>query len=208
MDASFYIGQIPEGELRVLFNSPYIEGRDPMGLQSPENRLWWNEKINKQELTWIGISFIWGVMMFFAMIYWHIAGAQNPSDESYRVDPEVFGETVEKFTETYTIREEGDTGIPVVRPPAGSDVYMLARLWEWYPILELEKDKTYRLHLSSIDWQHGFSLQPDNINVQVHPGYDYVLTITPDKAGEYAIVCNEFCGIGHHNMLGRLYVTE
>lgn len=179
-----------------------------MALQSPENRLWWNEKIEKQELGWILISFVWGIFMFFAMIYWHVAGAQNPSDESYRIDPDTFVELVDTFTETYTVRTETDMEIPVVHPPAGSDIYMLARLWEWYPILELEKDKTYRLHLSSQDWQHGFSLQPTNVNVQVHPGYDYVLTITPDKAGEYAVLCNEFCGIGHHNMLGRIYVTE
>jgi cytochrome c oxidase subunit 2 len=35
-----------------------------------------------------------------------------------------------------------------------------------------------------------------------------VLTATPDKLGEYGIVCNEFCGIGHHTMIGRLYVVE
>lgn len=179
-----------------------------MAIHSPANRLWWNEKIEKQELVWISIAFVWGLVMFFAMIYWHIAGEQNPSQESYKVNPAAFGETVEEFAETYKVREEGDTGIPVVHPPAGSDIYMLARLWEWWPILELEKDKTYRLHLSSLDWQHGFSLQPTNVNIQVHPGYDYVITITPDQSGEYSVICNEFCGIGHHNMLGRIYVTE
>ncbi|VAW81625.1 Cytochrome c oxidase (B(O/a)3-type) chain II [hydrothermal vent metagenome] len=93
-------------------------------------------------------------------------------------------------------------------PPAGSDVYMLARLWQWWPILELEKGKTYRLHLSSMDWQHGFSLQPVNINMQVLPGYEMVLNITPDVAGEYGVICNEYCGIGHSTMLGRIYVKE
>ncbi len=97
---------------------------------------------------------------------------------------------------------------PVVRPPAGSDVYMLGRLWQWYPILELEKGQSYRLHLSSMDWQHGFSLQPVNINLQIIPGYEMVLTVTPDTAGEFTVVCNEFCGIGHHLMLGKIYVKE
>ena len=55
---------------------------------------------------------------------------------------------------------------------------------------------------------HGFSLQPVNINVQVHPGYEMVVTVTPDKAGEYGIVCNEYCGIGHHMMVGKIYVVE
>ena len=106
----------------------------------------------------------------------------------------------------YQIGEEA--GIPIVKPPAGSDVYLLGRLWQWYPILELEKDQSYRIHLSSMDWQHGFSLQPVNINLQIVPGYEMVVTMTPDQAGDYAIVCNEYCGIGHHSMLGKIYVKE
>ena len=179
-----------------------------MALQSPANRIWWREPLHRMEIIWITIAFLWGVLMFSAMIYWHIVGEQNLSSEAYRIDPFDFAERAEAMAEQYTVREEGDTGIPVVRPPPGSDVYLIARLWEWWPILELEKDQSYRLHLSSMDWQHGFSLQPTNINIQVHPNYDLVLTITPDEAGTYGIVCNEFCGIGHHQMLGRIYVVE
>jgi cytochrome c oxidase subunit 2 len=106
----------------------------------------------------------------------------------------------------YQVGEEA--GIPIVRPPAGSDVYMLGRLWQWYPILELEQGQSYRLHISSMDWNHGFSLQPININLQIVPGYEMVLTVTPDSSGEFTVVCNEFCGIGHHLMLGKIYVKE
>ena len=35
-----------------------------------------------------------------------------------------------------------------------------------------------------------------------------VITVTPDTAGEFTVVCNEFCGIGHHLMLGKIYVRE
>ena len=179
-----------------------------MAIRPPENRLWWNEPLHKPEIAWISIAFVWCLIMFGAMIYWHIEGEQNLSNEAYRIKPEVFAERTEAMAEQYTVREEGETGIPVVHPPPGSDIYMLARLWEWWPILELEKDQSYRLHLSSLDWQHGFSLQPTNINIQVHPNYEMVLTITPDEAGEFGVVCNEFCGIGHHAMLGKIYVVE
>ena len=57
-----------------------------------------------------------------------------------------------------------------------------------------------------MDWQHGFSLQPVNINLQIVPGYEMVLTVAPDQAGEFTVVCNEYCGIGHHLMLGKIYV--
>jgi len=99
-----------------------------------------------------------------------------------------------------------DQNIPVVRPPEGSDIYLIARLWSWWPILELEKDKTYKLHMTSMDYNHGFSLQPTNINIQVVPGYEHVMKITPNQSGQFSIVCNEFCGINHHSMVGRLYV--
>jgi cytochrome c oxidase subunit 2 len=75
-------------------------------------------------------------------------------------------------------------------------------------VLELQKGQSYRLHLSSLDYQHGFSLQPTGINIQVHPGLEHVLTITPTQAGEFSVVCNEFCGLGHHTMVGRIHVVQ
>lgn len=177
-----------------------------MALTPPEKRLWWNEPLHRMEIVWITVSFLWGVVMFATMIYWHIAGEQNLSNEAYRVKPEAFVAKAEAMAAQYKVREEA--GIPVVRPPVGSDVYLVARLWEWWPILELEKGQSYRLHLSSLDWLHGFSLQPTNINIQVHPNYEMVLTLKPTEAGEFGVVCNEFCGIGHHQMLGKIYVVE
>ena len=56
-------------------------------------------------------------------------------------------------------------------------------MWTWYPVLKLKKGQTYRLHISSLDLQHGFSLQPLNMNFQVLPGYDHVLTLTPTSSG-------------------------
>jgi cytochrome c oxidase subunit 2 len=112
------------------------------------------------------------------------------------------------MVDKFTIREETDQKIPVVKPPAGSDVYLIARLWQWWPMLELEAGQTYRLHLMSMDWLHGFSLQPENINIQVHPGYEHILTVQPTKAGTFSIICNEYCGINHHTMVSRLYVVD
>ena len=172
----------------------------------PSERIWWKVPVGKQELVWIGIALVWCLFMFFMMPYWHLYGKQNLSNEAYQTTPAKFQARVDAMVEQFKVGEEA--GMPVVRPPAGSDVYMLGRLWQWYPILELQKDQSYRLHLSSMDWQHGFSLQPVNINLQIVPGYEMVLTVTPDQAGDFAVVCNEFCGIGHHTMLGKISVME
>lgn len=179
-----------------------------MALTPPEDRLWWKQRIHGIEITWITIAFLWGILMFCIMVYWHINGTQNLSNEAYRVNPDAYAEKVEAAAEKYMVREDETSGYPVVHPPPGSDVYMLGRLWEWWPILELEKGKEYRLHLSSLDWLHGFSLQPANINLQIHPNYEMVLTVQPDQAGEFGVICNEFCGIGHHQMVGKIIVVE
>lgn len=172
----------------------------------PAQRLWWKQPLDKVELLWILIAFAWCLVMFFMMPYWHVYGKQNLSSETYRVKPEMFSRATQETVDKWKVREETDAKIPVVAPPAGADVFLIARLWDWWPMLELEKGKTYRLHLTSMDYQHGFSLQPENINVQVLPGYEHVITVTPNRAGTYAIVCNEFCGIGHHKMVSKLYV--
>ena len=172
----------------------------------PSERNWWSTPVGKQEVIWVGIALVWCLIMFLMMPYWHLYGKQNLSSEAYQTTPEKFQARVDEMVEKYTVREE--SGLPVVRPPAGSDVYMLGRLWQWYPILELEEGQSYRLHLSSLDWNHGFSLQPVNINLQILPGYEMVLTMTPDQTGEFTVVCNEYCGIGHHLMLGKIHVKE
>lgn len=177
-----------------------------MAILPPTEKLWWNHRVDRVELAWIAVAFVWGLVMFFMMIYWHATGRQNLSPEAYRTTPGAFYAKVERNIADWQVRELN--GVPVVKPPAGADVYLIGRMWLWYPVLELERDQSYRLHLSSLDLQHGFSLQPININVQVHPGYEHVLTVTPNAAGEYTIVCNEYCGLGHHTMLGKILVVD
>jgi len=172
----------------------------------PAERLWYKHPIDRVEGTWIAIALTWCLIMFFMMVGWHIWGNQNLSTETYRTTPDKFMAKAQAMVDKYKVREETDEKIPVVAPPAGSDVYLVARLWAWWPMLELENGKTYRLHLTAMDYQHGFSLQPENINIQVLPGYEHVVNVTPNRAGTYAIICNEFCGINHHTMVSRLYV--
>lgn len=177
-------------------------------IHPPTARLWWKQPIDRVEGAWIAIAFLWCLIMFFMMPYWHITGKQNLSNEAYRTTPEAFSKKAQDMVDKHTVRTETDQNIPVVHPPAGSDVYLIARLWAWWPVLELEQGKSYRLHLSAMDYMHGFSLQPANINLQVIPGYEMVVTVTPNQSGKFSIICNEYCGIGHHKMVSNLYVVN
>jgi cytochrome c oxidase subunit 2 len=177
-------------------------------IQPPSETIWWKQPLDRVEGTWIALALVWSLIMFIMMPLWHVYGKQNLSSEAYRTTPEAFMAKTQAMVDQYTVRTETNQNMPVVHPPPGSDVYLIGRLWQWWPLLELEKGQTYRLHIASMDWQHGFSVQPVNINTQIVPGYEMVLTITPDTDGDQTIICNEFCGIGHHNMVGKIYITE
>ena len=177
-------------------------------IQPPSETLCWKQPLDRVEGTWIALALVWSLIMFIMMPLWHVYGKQNLSNEAYRTTPEAFMAKTQAMVDQYTVRTETNQNMPVVHPPPGSDVYLIGRLWQWWPLLELEKGQTYRLHIASMDWQHGFSVQPVNINTQIVPGYEMVLTITPDTDGDQTIICNEFCGIGHHNMVGKIYITE
>lgn len=174
------------------------------GVEAPSG-VWW-KPAHKSEKVWFGIAFAWCMVLFAMMPLWHLKGGQNPSGIRRRVEPQAYVARVNEFVATYKVGE--DKGYPIVEPPPGSDVYLLARMWSWYPVLKLKKGVQYTLHISSADVNHGFSLFPVNVNFQIVPGYDYGLRVTPSAAGDFRIMCNEFCGIGHHMMLGRVIVTD
>ncbi len=175
-------------------------------LLPPSERIWWKQPVDRVEVLWVGIALVWCLILTFMMPYWHVFGKQNISNTAYHVNPKEFAARARAVDGKYVVRTED--GVPVVQPPPGADVYLIAHQWAWWPILELEKGKSYRLHLSSLDVLHGFSLQPENINLEVVPGYEMVLTVTPNHVGTYSLVCNEYCGIGHQAMIGRVYVTK
>ena len=166
---------------------------------------WW-KPAHRQEKTWVAIAFAWCLVLFAMMPFWHFRGGQNPAGIRHRVKPDDYVARVDRFVQEYKVGEE--SGIPIVAPPPGADVYLLGRMWQWYPALKLRKGVQYTLHLSSADVNHGFSLYPVNLNFQVVPGYDYGLRVVPNRSGDFRIICNEFCGIGHHLMVGKVLVED
>jgi cytochrome c oxidase subunit 2 len=171
----------------------------------PVPGVWW-KPAHKSEKIWVSIAFIWCIVLFAMMPLWHWKGGQNPSGIRTRVEPKAFYARTVRFAQQYKVGD--DRGLPIVAPPAGSDVYLVGLTFQWYPILQLTQGTEYTLHLSALDVNHGFSLYPLNVNFAVVPGFDYALRDTPTASGDFRIICNEFCGIGHHTMVGRVIVVD
>lgn len=169
---------------------------------------WWRS-LGQDERLWGTLAVIWGLAMFAMIaVIWPAIGREQNRIQSYRIEPADFTALTDQFIQTYQVGELD--GVPVVAPPPGSDVYLEAQTFAWRPVIQLQRGQTYRLLISSRDVQHGFSLvmAPHSLNFQILPGYITAIEITPEDAGEYPIVCNEYCGLGHHLMLGRIVVTD
>ncbi len=84
---------------------------------------------------------------------------------------------------------------------------MVAGTFFWLPAeVHVPVGKPVTFRLTSMDVTHGFAVAGTNVNTMVVPGYVSQLTYTFDRPGEYLIVCNEYCGVGHHAMSGKIVV--
>jgi len=65
--------------------------------------------------------------------------------------------------------------------------------------------------VSSTDVLHGISIVSEDgwvvYNIMVMPGMAYAIHIRFDKPGTYHILCNEYCGVGHQDMRGKIVVV-
>lgn len=66
--------------------------------------------------------------------------------------------------------------------------------------------------VSSADVNHGFAIYDPDMRLvaqtQAMPGYTNKLRHTFDKEGTYRVLCLEYCGIAHHNMMTEIVVAK
>ena len=70
----------------------------------------------------------------------------------------------------------------------------------------LKKGEPVVLEFTSVDFVHGFKIPDMNIRADLPPGKVTQVRLTPDKAGEYDFLCDNFCGSGHEEMSGKITV--
>lgn len=153
------------------------------------------------------------VALFAAMPLWRDVAARaqgRPLEAFYTISAADFSGKVEAMIAQYGTGQTED-GAPVVRPPPG-DVYLLLRRFQYYPVLELEAGRTYRLHVYAEDVQHGFTLVRPGRGAELHrliaPGRAAVVAFDAGAPGKLALSCSDYCGIGHNSMRASLYVTD
>jgi halocyanin-like protein len=175
-------------------------------LEGPDGN-WWDEKVNRRETIWLGISGAWALGLFGWMSGWTQFGNQNPIGESLDVSTEQFQEKVTDYKSRAGAAEAGLV-------PPGTDIYVGAARYAFdgLPVV-LEKGTEYTFHLGTYDVQHGFSVRLEDtlskqMSLQMLPGYEWLVPMSFDETGTYHVVCNEFCGEGHRTMHSTFEVRD
>ncbi len=75
-------------------------------------------------------------------------------------------------------------------------------------VIKIPKGSTVHFNVTTKDVVHGFQLVGTNVNMMLEPGYVSTYTNTFKKPGKYTLLCNEYCGVGHHLMAATIEVTE
>jgi len=97
-------------------------------------------------------------------------------------------------------------------------IYVVAKQWMWtlqqrngrreINELHLPLGQPVRLIMTSQDAIHSFFVPAFRLKQDVLPGRYTALSFTPTKAGEFRLLCAEYCGSAHSQMLGRIVVMR
>lgn len=84
-----------------------------------------------------------------------------------------------------------------------------AKKFEFSPSqITLKKGAPVVLRLSSEDRSHGFLVKALGVDADINPGQVTDVAVTPDATGEYVVICDHYCGLGHGNMKMTLDVVQ
>ena len=88
-------------------------------------------------------------------------------------------------------------------------IEITAKKFEFTPSeITLKKGELVILRLTSSDRVHGFFSKPLKFDTDVPPGKTTDVAVSPDATGDFAIICDHYCGTGHGNMKMKVTVVE
>ncbi|MCT2536338.1 cytochrome c oxidase subunit II [Aquibacillus koreensis] len=146
--------------------------------------------MQRLEELWLTVSI--GILVIFMIIigYQTFALSMGPPSHKETLDPQKVDQH-ERFSEP---------GVKQI----GSNEYEVVMTLESFAFnpgnLEVPVGAKVHFIMTSKDVTHGFQVPGTNINAMVMPGHIQKISHTFSEPGEFLVVCNEYCGIGHQAM--------
>jgi len=151
------------------------------------------------ERRWVWISFALAIVMGVMLGYFAVANNLHPPSNVEAIDS----------SRLHLSEEFAEDNLGVKTNPDGSvRVTLVAARYGFYPPrIEVPVDTPVTFRLASADVLHGVHVPDTNMATMVVPGYISEVTTTFPRTGEYSLLCNEYCGLGHDSMWSRLVVV-
>jgi cytochrome c oxidase subunit 2 len=91
---------------------------------------------------------------------------------------------------------------------ATREIDVVARRYAFEPSrIEVTVGERVRLRVVSADGVHGLEIKKFRVNKEIPRGTKpVVIEFTATEAGQFPILCSEYCGDGHEDMKGQLVV--
>ena len=130
------------------------------------------------------------------------------STVAYGLHPPSHVETIEP-SKVFTDPRFTPLGQPITLPDGTIEVRIVALMFAFAPNeVRVPAGRPIRFRMTSVDVTHGFMIAGTNANTMLMPGYISQFTTVFPRAGDYLLVCHEFCGNGHHVMSCRIIVED
>lgn len=105
---------------------------------------------------------------------------------------------------------EDKLGVQAAPLPDGTiQVKLVAGRYGFYPReIKLPAGQKIQFRMASLDVLHGAHIPMTNMSTMIVPGYVSEITTVFPKPGEYPLLCNEYCGMGHDHMWSKVTVVN
>ncbi len=102
--------------------------------------------------------------------------------------------------ESRYVSDDNPFGMEADDPYGQDDVLVFS------PTVHLPIDKPVKALLRSKDVLHNFAVAQFRVKMDLVPGLVSYLWFTPTRTGNFEVLCEELCGVGHHTMRGMVVV--
>lgn len=152
------------------------------------------------ERKWAWISLILAFVMGGVLGFYALASNLHPPSNVETIDSSRLHLSEEFAEDNLGVKSNADGSLTIT---------MVAARYGFYPPrIEVPVDTPVTLRMASADVLHGVHVPGTNMTTMVVPGYISEVKTMFTRTGEFSLLCNEFCGLGHDHMWSRLVVVE
>lgn len=154
--------------------------------------------IDPLEKKWVYLSLAMVGLFFGAILFTALRQGVNPPSHVETIDSASLHLSAEFAESNLGVKTREDGSVLVT---------MVAGRYGFFPrSIEVPADTPVTFRLASMDVLHGVHVPMTNMGTMIVPGFVSQVTTVFPKPGEFPMLCNEYCGLGHDYMWSRLTV--